>query len=365
MSHIVGIKIRALREELGLTQEDLAKSIGLSSEFISHLELGKRDPSLESLSGLALFFKKDLSYFLVEAPDDLEVLLATKETAPESRRLLKRFGRYCQDYMRLEELAERPLRQAPLYSSLSARKMAAEERRRLGLGLEPISDMVALAERNGLRIALAPLLPEGELAGVFVFYESRQAAFALVDSRISPERRNFAAAHAYCHYLKDRLDGPIIDTPDMLVDDYVSLYPGREQFAHRFAVHFLMPPDRIRDIIDREIRVESLRLADVLYLRRYFGVELSRLAFFLEKMGSISGRTRQLLLKTDQKEAELALFGPDPVPKGAKGKSLIPSERFRSLVLTAYQKGRLDLDSLAKYLKQPREKIRPFISRKI
>ena len=66
MSHIVGTKIRSLREELDLTQEELAGSVGLSSEFISLLELGKRDPSLESLSSLARFFKKDLSFFLAE-----------------------------------------------------------------------------------------------------------------------------------------------------------------------------------------------------------------------------------------------------------------------------------------------------------
>jgi len=365
MSHIVGAKIRALREELGLTQEELAGSVGLSSEFISLLELGKRDPSLDSLSSLARFFKKDLSFFLAEVPDDLELFLKKKETAPETRRLLRRFGKYCKDYLRLEEMAERTLRQAPLYSSLSAVKMAAEERRRLGLGLEPVPDMVALAERNGLRIALAPLIPEGEMAGVYVFYESRQAAFSLIESRTSPERRNFAAAHAYCHYLKDRFDGPIIDTPDMLVDDYVSLYPGREQFAHRFATCFLMPPDRIRDLIDREIRVESLRLADVLYLRRYFGVELSQLAFFLEKMGLITSRTRQILLKTDQRESEQALFGPDLQAKEPKGKGLIRSERFCSLALTAYQKGRIDLDALAKYLRKPKEKVRVYINRKI
>ena len=66
MHNLLGIRIRRLREDLGLTQEDLARSVGLSSEFISLLELGKRDPSLESLNSVARFFKKDISFFLVE-----------------------------------------------------------------------------------------------------------------------------------------------------------------------------------------------------------------------------------------------------------------------------------------------------------
>lgn len=362
MSHIIGSKIRTLREELDMTQEELARAVGLSSEFISHLELGKRDPSLESLAGLARFFKKDLSAFLVSKEDDLSLLLESEGTSAETKRTLKRFRKYREDYLRLEEMAERPLRQAPLYSSLSARKMAAEERRRLGLGLEPIHDMVALAEGNGLRLVSAPLPPEEKLACVYVFHQARQAAFALINSRFSRERRQFAAAHQYCHYLKDRFDGPIIDSPDMLVDAYVSLYPAREQFAHEFAQHFLMPPDRIRDLIEREIRVEKLRLADVLFLRRYFGVELSALASFLEKLGIIPGRTRQALNIKDLSEAEENLLGL-MVPAGRKGRSrgLIPSHRYRSIALSAFQKNRIDLDTLAKYLGEGKEKIRPFL----
>ena len=361
MRHIVGNKIRTLREELDLTQEELAQAIGLSSEFISLLELGKRDPSLESLSSIALFFKKDLDYFLVKRPDDLQTLLETKDLSSPTRRILKQFQKHCEEYLRLEELAERPLRQAPLYSSLSAEKMAAEERRRIYLGLEPIRDMCALAERNGLRIVRAAL-PEGDgIAGVYVYYESRQAAFALLNNLNEYPRLNFAAAHAYCHYLKDRYDGPIIDTPDMLVEDYVSLYPGREQFAHKFAVNFLIPPDRVRDIVSREIRLESLRDPDVYFLRRYFSVELSKIARFLEHLGYISGRMRNRILKENSIEAEEAFFGPDAPLKERKAKKIILSERFKSLAMSAFQKGRIDIEALGGYLGQKPEVLRPFV----
>lgn len=365
MTHIVGTKIRALREELELTQDELAKSVGLSSEFISLLELGKRDPSLESLSNLARFFKKDLSYFLIGTEDEFDRLAHQKDLSPKIGKILKKFKKYCDNYLRLEELAERPLRQAPHYSSLSARKMASEERRRLGLGQESIPDMCGLAERNGLRIVKAPLPSDGGVAGIFIYYESKQAAFSLIDSRSSPEKQNFVSAHAYCHYLKDRYDGPIVDTPDMLVEDFVSLYPGREKFAHQFAVYFLMPPERVRDIIDREIRLESLRAGDVFYLRRYFSVELSLLVDFLRQMGFLSGRLANLLLAEEHSEAETGLFGKQLSNKGRTWAGLIPSERFKSLALSAYQKRRIDLDSLAGYLGRPVDIVKPLMGSRL
>ncbi|MDH5467486.1 MAG: helix-turn-helix domain-containing protein, partial [Candidatus Aminicenantes bacterium] len=61
MSGILGTRLRRERESLGITQESLSRAVGLSSEFISLLELGKRMPSLESLTALAEFFKKDVS----------------------------------------------------------------------------------------------------------------------------------------------------------------------------------------------------------------------------------------------------------------------------------------------------------------
>ena len=365
MIHIIGTKIRALREELELTQDELAQSVGLSSEFISLLELGKRDPSLESLSNLARFFKRDLSYFLVSGENDLERLLNKQELSPKISRILKKFKKYCDEYLRLEELAERPLRQAPHYSSLSARKMAAEERRRLGLGHESIPDMCSLAERNGLRIVKAPLPADGGIAGIFIFYESRQAAFSLINSLSSPEKQNFVSAHAYCHYLKDRYDGPIVDTPDMLVEDFVSLYPGREKFAHQFALHFLMPPDRLRDIIDREIRMESLRAGDVFYLRRYFGVELSLLVAYLRQMDFISGRLGTMLLGEEFAEAETGLFGKQLSDQGRKGTGLIYSERYKSLAVSAYQKRRIDLETLAGHLGRRVESIKPLLGTRL
>jgi transcriptional regulator with XRE-family HTH domain len=49
----LGQRIRQKREALKLTQEQLAKNLGLTSQYISIIEQDKRSPSLSSLAKLA------------------------------------------------------------------------------------------------------------------------------------------------------------------------------------------------------------------------------------------------------------------------------------------------------------------------
>ena len=48
-----GRRIRKRRQELELTQQELAQALGLTSQHISAIEQDKRTPSLSSLSKLA------------------------------------------------------------------------------------------------------------------------------------------------------------------------------------------------------------------------------------------------------------------------------------------------------------------------
>lgn len=49
----IGQRIRLRRQELGLTQDDLAKALGVTPQHISAIELDQRAPSLDSLVNLA------------------------------------------------------------------------------------------------------------------------------------------------------------------------------------------------------------------------------------------------------------------------------------------------------------------------
>ena len=56
----VGDNIRHLRNELGLTQKELAKEVGLTQAQISDYERGHHVPSLQTLDKLLMYFKREV-----------------------------------------------------------------------------------------------------------------------------------------------------------------------------------------------------------------------------------------------------------------------------------------------------------------
>jgi XRE family transcriptional regulator, regulator of sulfur utilization len=49
----LGMRLKRLREDHGLTQEKLAKRSGISHGYLARLEVGMHDPSLSTLAKLA------------------------------------------------------------------------------------------------------------------------------------------------------------------------------------------------------------------------------------------------------------------------------------------------------------------------
>lgn len=56
-----GARLRGLREDAGLTQEQLSSKTGLHVTYISGLERGRRNPTLSVLTSLARAFDLNLS----------------------------------------------------------------------------------------------------------------------------------------------------------------------------------------------------------------------------------------------------------------------------------------------------------------
>ncbi len=363
MHKVLGAKIRRSREDLGLTQDTLAKGVELSSEFISLLELGKRKPSLETLTKIADYFKKDISYFLQEKETAFDILLKGEGVDNESRKELKKFKRYCEEYMWLEELASRRIELAPLYSSISPERLAYEERRRLGLGEEPIRDIFSLLDLSGCHVIRQPFSEKSQISGVFIFLDISEAAFISVNCAQSFGRQVFTAVHEYCHFLKDRNKGPIIDNPDIFIDEYVTLYHPREIFAQTFASRFLMPPAKVKEIISKDIRTRRLSFKDVLYLKRYFGVDTQTMLRTLENLEYISRTSFEEFQKFDSEAREEVLFGDsreDRRQRKERGRPIL-SDRFKSLALEVYKKKKINLKKLGTILGKKKTNIATMI----
>ena len=350
MGTFIPARLKKAREDMGLTQEGFARILGLSSEFISLLEAGKRAPSLDTLARISAYFNKDAAFFLGEREPVFKVLYraASIKVSPEARIEVEYFQRYCEDYLRLEEATGRRLELAPLYSgNLSPERMASEERRRLGLGDEPIRDVFALLERNGCRILRRPFPEDVSISGVFVFLEAEGAAFALINSSQRLCRQIYTAAHEYCHYLKDRNDAPLIDTPDLIGDAAAATGPPpadiatsekKEQFAQEFAASFLMPPAKVFEIIDKDFGRDSHLTYDaILLIKRYFGVSAQAMLRTLRDLDVIGTGQYTEFTTVDPVPRELEVFGASAEEYGPAYSFV--SDRYKLLVKEANLQG--------------------------
>jgi transcriptional regulator with XRE-family HTH domain len=341
MDKLLGTRLKRAREEVNLSQGAFAKALGLSSEYISLLESGKRTPSFETLLKVAGFLNKNVSYFFEDPRPAFERLLDRPLADERARKDLLKFRATCERYLALEERTGRRLDLAPQYPRVSPERLAEEERRRLGLGNEPIRDVFGLCEVNGCRIVRQTLSEEARIAGVFVFDEERKAAFALVSANEPPGLQTTVAAHLYGHYLMDRADSPIIDNPDVFVDEYVSLYPPREQYAQTFASRFLVPPAKLRELVEKDLRAKSLAFDDVLFLKRYFGVSTRAILRTLRGMGLLPEARFEEFFKRNPEDREQEIFGGLSGHEERRSRSLfrksktVWSDRFRLLAAEA------------------------------
>lgn len=73
----IGGRIKARRQEMGLTLQALAEASGLSAPFISQAERDQSVPSLVSLSALAAALEVDIGYFMEVPKDENIVRLAS------------------------------------------------------------------------------------------------------------------------------------------------------------------------------------------------------------------------------------------------------------------------------------------------
>lgn len=68
-------RLRNLRKEKGLTQDELAEKLNTSRSRISMYEQGKRQPDFEMQESIADFFNVNLDYLFGKSDDDERILL--------------------------------------------------------------------------------------------------------------------------------------------------------------------------------------------------------------------------------------------------------------------------------------------------
>lgn len=65
---IIGERIRSLRVESGLSQQELSDKLGIGRSTLANYEQGKREPDLETIEYIADYFNVDMNYLLGKSP---------------------------------------------------------------------------------------------------------------------------------------------------------------------------------------------------------------------------------------------------------------------------------------------------------
>ena len=65
----IGSRVRSRREELRLTQEELARELGVTHQHVSRIEAGQAAPSLELLVKLSRAFGVSADFLLTGEPE--------------------------------------------------------------------------------------------------------------------------------------------------------------------------------------------------------------------------------------------------------------------------------------------------------
>jgi Zn-dependent peptidase ImmA (M78 family)/transcriptional regulator with XRE-family HTH domain len=337
----MGRRLRAARESCGMTQEDVARRLGVSRPTVAQMELGNRAATSIELDKLAYLFGRDIREFVAdtfEEEDALAVLfraepeIANHEDVADSLRACIALGR---EVTNLEGLLgiDRDLAGAVSYQVAVPRsrwdaiqqgeRAAEQERRGLGLGWAPSPPLPELLETQGVRTGIVDL-PE-EISGITISNQS-VGLFIVANRQHAPARRRFSFAHEYAHVLFDRRMKGIV-TRSSERDDLI------EVRANAFAAAFLMPPEGIRQFVaalgkgqpsraiaqvfDEAGAVQAegraapgsqdIQLYDVVHLAHYFGVSRLAALFRLRNLKLLTQAEMDQLKSADEAGSGLEL----------------------------------------------------------
>jgi Zn-dependent peptidase ImmA (M78 family)/DNA-binding XRE family transcriptional regulator len=342
----IGPRIRRLRQQEDWTQSELARRAGITQEAVSAIEAGKRAPGLDVITRMAAAFGVTVDALLREEESPFEVLLRGEELTEADLRCVRRFVDLCRHYAELEELTGQTRSVAPEYPPRRrsedrcayAERVATEERRRLGLGDQPVGDLAAIVEDQGGHVLALECAPD-RLDGAFLFSET-EGAFILLNTARAPERQLFTLAHEYGHFLLHRRRGTILD-----VDLFAAGETDEaEKTANAFAAAFLMPASLIRAWWGQRSKPHWLEL---IRLRRHLGVSYRALGWRLLNLGCITAESRAQLEPGEallsQREQELFPFRP---------RTMVPplSERMAELALEAFLQDKITTSYLVEAL---------------
>jgi Zn-dependent peptidase ImmA (M78 family)/DNA-binding XRE family transcriptional regulator len=352
---VLGSRLRAAREDSGLTQAQAAVELGVSRPLLIAMEKGTREPSPAELVRLAEIYGRPVSELQRPSPPPAVIgarFRAALASTPEADQLtgaVSLLEGQADSYLDLLRRAntEAPGRYPPARSIShldpwqAGEDLATEERNRLGIGDGPIRPLREVLEIEvGLRVFLLPL--PRNIAGLFVNVDDLGGCIG-VNANHPSERRRWTMAHEYAHYLATR------DRAEITPVSQRRHPPESERFADAFAANFLMPRSglsrRFHEL--RRSKDDKITPATLVQLAHAYGVSVQALVLRLEDLRLVPQGTWDRLRDNDfQPRAAARILGLAPAEQAAEALPL----HYRLLAVQLYADGEITETQLARYL---------------
>ncbi|HUT98715.1 MAG TPA: XRE family transcriptional regulator [bacterium] len=345
----IGLRIKEVRTDVGITQGDLAKEIGVgSAQIISDIEQGKRALKASELNKLANALFKDPVFFLkIDKSKGKPALLYRGDERCEVGSLGK-VGAYfiqkCEQYRHLETLLDKKPASQLYQEEINithtredyawADKLGNQTRKLFQLGARPARVLCSILEQiYNIKIWFKRGMDKSACATITDFGPA-----ILINSEDSPWRRNYDLAHELFHlitwesFIKQADNDP--DWHDQL-----------EKLADVFASTLLLPEEEIRSEFASRIRNDSISYLDLINIARDFEVSTSALLWrfvnigLLKRKDILSALQDRYFKAQDKSERVGDWLQPPDFP-----------DRFVQLAITAHNIGRLAKGQLARYL---------------
>jgi len=272
---MLGKKIHILRNYRALSQEALAEKVGVSKMAISRYENELDIPSSGVLVRIIRALETSLDYLLSEEPQislefrkrnsctqktvahleshirfEINKIVTLRKLFPDGR-----FKEYSLKVIRIQSLEE-------------VEEAANKLRKYLGMGEEPVSNLVELLEDNGIVVLFLDLPKKCD----GIFGKADDTAFIVISNSIPADRQRFTIAHELGHMVLEIKEGLKV-----------------EDVCNHFAGAFLIN----RDHFLKEIGIHrgSFSLIELKWLKRIYSVSMASIVERAKNLGIIDNTT--------------------------------------------------------------------------
>ena len=344
---IIGSQLRKARALLQLSEEEVAREIGVTSSAISEWEREIGQPTVKQLQELARSYGRSIDYFLKktpETPTGIEFRGKTGKTLrsldKETKLIIARFDELCRISVEIENSLDKKLK--PTLPSFTEGPEVAARRLREEFGFKdgPTKNLREAFEKKGVRIFELPV-PSENFSG-FSFRHSVYGLCVLINATEPKPRRNFTLAHEIAHLIYQHSPSVCF-----IPSQFVRHQSREEHLANKFAVEFLMPESGIKkDFHERAISDKPSEM-QLKTMASKWSVSVLALAYRLENLGLIIEGFSEKISEIAPKHFR--------APRGPKWRRRL-GERFVNISFEAYQHGKITSGKLAQTLGLPLRK---------